>query len=76
MCRTEQNLCIKLNHAFGSNNIVALVPGSRKVNGVSVAGGTFGTIFAFKSRQTQAMLFVVGFCFVFNLKQYLNCHQM
>lgn len=61
-CSPEQNRCIKSKHSFGGNNKIALVSGSLKVNGPSVAGGAFSLIFAFKSRQTQAVL---GFGFVF-----------
>lgn len=51
-CSPEQNLCIKSEHSFGGNNKIALLSGSLKLNRLSVAGGAFGTIFAFKSRQT------------------------
>lgn len=56
-CSPKQSLCIKSKHSLGGNNKVALVFDSLKVNGLSVEGGAFGNIFAFKSKHRQCCEF-------------------
>lgn len=53
----SEKLCIKSKQSFVGNK-VALVSSPLKANGLSGAGNSFGPTFAFKSRQTQAVVVV------------------